>query len=208
MTFQLKFLAALLVTALSLTVLAEVAPNRGIDIQTMSTPRGTILSYINGHTPQATNACYGHTTATSEAYTCLSQALKTSGLDKILASQGTFTLFAPNDEAFKTLAATMTHSSFTSLMNNPAQLKAILSYHVLPEENTLSSLYAGAGALGISEKTLQGSDVTVNFADASSNSSGKVISLGQNIYVTATTISTDNGTVIGIDHVLSPHALN
>jgi uncharacterized surface protein with fasciclin (FAS1) repeats len=200
-----KFLAVLLIAALSFTVLAEAATNgtRGVDTLAMSTPGGTVLSYLEAHAPQtAGGSCYNHA-ANSESYTCLVQALKTSGLDQALAN-GNVTVFAPNDAAFEDLATTMTQEAFTRLLNNPQQLKAVLSYHVLPKEHTLFNLSVAAGVSGVSEKTLQGSDVTLTFTDSSQNNSGVVVGLGHNTFVTSSTVRTNNGTVIGINRVLTP----
>jgi uncharacterized surface protein with fasciclin (FAS1) repeats len=203
-----KFLAALLIAALSFSVLAEAATNgtrsvSSVDTLAMNTPGGTVLSYLKAHAPLTTGGgCYNHA-ANSESYTCLVQALKTSGLDQALAN-GNVTVFAPNDAAFKNLATTMTPEAFTRLLNDPQQLKAILSYHVLPKGHTLSDLSIAAGYNGINEKTLQGSDVTLTFTNADQNNNGVVVGLGHNTYVTSSTIRTNNGTIIGIDRVLTP----
>jgi uncharacterized surface protein with fasciclin (FAS1) repeats len=123
----IKFFAAFLIAALSFTAFAASATS--INPLAMSTPGGTVLSYLKAHAPLQTGAaCYNHT-ASRESYTCLIGALKTSGLDQSLANTNNVTLFAPNDAAFKNLAATMTPEAFTRLLENKQQLKALLSYH-------------------------------------------------------------------------------
>jgi uncharacterized surface protein with fasciclin (FAS1) repeats len=197
-----KFFIATLIAALSFTVLAEAATS--IDPLAMSAPGGTVLSYLKAHTPlQTGTACYNHT-ANRESYTCLVGALKTSGLDQTLASTGNVTMFAPNDNAFKNLAATMSPEAFTRLLENKQQLKALLSYHVLPKEHTLFDLSIAAGYSGVSEKTLQGSNLPLTFTGAGQNNGGVLIGLGHNTFVNGATVKTNNGTVIGIDRVLTP----
>jgi uncharacterized surface protein with fasciclin (FAS1) repeats len=211
-----KFFAAALIAALSFTALAEVETNdaertgatlstgTSIDTLAMSTPGGTVLSYLKAHAPLTTGGgCYNHA-ANRESYTCLVQALKTSGLDQTLANTNNVTLFAPNDAAFKNLATTMTPEAFTHLLNDPQQLKALLSYHVLPKEHTLLDLSLAAGYSGVNEKTLQGSNLPMTFTGADQNNGGVVIGLGQNTFVNGATVKTNNGTVIGIDRVLTP----
>ena len=207
------FLAALLIAALSFTAFAQTdtkdaerndttRTGTSIDTLAMSTPSGTVLTYLQGRVAKNTGAaCYDHTANTTESYTCLVQALKTSGLDQTLTTTKNVTVFAPNDEAFKQLAATMTPEDFTRFLNNKEQLTALLNYHVLPKAYTLENLSIEAGTPSVSKKTLQGSDITLNFTDQ--NGSNAVVGLGNNTFVDAATVRTDNGTVIGIDRVLS-----
>jgi uncharacterized surface protein with fasciclin (FAS1) repeats len=169
--------------------------------------------------------------AANASYTCLTQALIATGLNETLSAEGTYTLFAPTDDAFRTLAETMSESEFAALLADTAQLTQILNYHVLPEERTLSSLYTDAGASSspVTVTTLQGSDLTLTFEDepedttaddtTSDSDSNEVstqtfVRVGSNAastadvegdaFVVQETVDTDNGYVIGIDHVLMP----
>jgi uncharacterized surface protein with fasciclin (FAS1) repeats len=61
-------------------------------------------------------------------FTKLAAALKSTGLDKILAGKGPYTVFAPTNAAFdKIPKATM-----TQVLTNKDLLTKILLYHVLP----------------------------------------------------------------------------
>jgi uncharacterized surface protein with fasciclin (FAS1) repeats len=55
-------------------------------------------------------------------------AVAAAGLQKELSSKGPFTLFAPNEEAFKSV-------SVSDLRQNIKQLKDVLEYHIVPGEN-------------------------------------------------------------------------
>ena len=55
-------------------------------------------------------------------------AVKAASLVDTLKSEGPFTLFAPTDTAFKKLP----EGTLDALINDPAKLKEILLYHVVP----------------------------------------------------------------------------
>jgi uncharacterized surface protein with fasciclin (FAS1) repeats len=169
---------------------------------------------------------------TNATYTCLVQVLVSTGLAETLDGEGAFTLFAPTDDAFRVLAEDMPASEFEALLANTEQLTQILNYHVLPEERSLNSLYtsAGTGSSPVTVTTAQGSDLNLTFedeprsdevsADGSSTSDSNEVStqtfvrIGANAtssadqegdaYAVQETVDTDNGFVIGIDHVLMP----
>lgn len=62
--------------------------------------------------------------------TTLAKYLDTTGLSATLKDeQGPFTLFAPTDKAFEALP----ESTKQSLLDDPAKLKELLAYHMLPE---------------------------------------------------------------------------
>ena len=64
-----------------------------------------------------------------------SRLVKQAGLDATLNS-GAYTVFAPSDDAFKALPA----DKLDALAKNPDQLKALLSYHVLPGKTVASAV--------------------------------------------------------------------
>ena len=66
-------------------------------------------------------------TATGANFSILHKALEATGLDKTL-KEGTYTVFAPTDEAFNKLPTGM----LDNLMNDKEALKNILLYHVVP----------------------------------------------------------------------------
>jgi uncharacterized surface protein with fasciclin (FAS1) repeats len=155
-------------------------------------------------------------------YVCLGQALAATGLLETFGAEGTYTLFAPTDSAFETLSDSMSGADFTALLGDATQLGKILSYHVAPEERTLSDLYAQAASAPITLTTLEGSDLTLEFTDAdptdtSSSTSEEIeVRVGNNASSTANVegdafvveeaVNLNNGVVIGIDNVLMPPA--
>ncbi|WP_158808540.1 fasciclin domain-containing protein [Beijerinckia sp. L45] len=96
----------------------------------------------------------------SEDHTTLVSAVKAAGLVDILSGPGPFTLFAPTNEAF----AKLPPGKVTDLLKpgNAAELKDVLSYHVIPGKLTTSNLKtlikAGNGRAVIT--TVQGEPLT------------------------------------------------
>ena len=60
-------------------------------------------------------------------FTTLATALQAAGLVDTLKGPGPFTVFAPTDAAFAKLPA----GTLESLLANPDQLRAVLTYHVV-----------------------------------------------------------------------------
>lgn len=60
-------------------------------------------------------------------FNTLVKALKETGLDEVLQGSGTFTVFAPTDEAF----AKLPEGTIETLLNDREALKNILLYHVV-----------------------------------------------------------------------------
>jgi uncharacterized surface protein with fasciclin (FAS1) repeats len=211
MKHNLRNLFVALVAAFILLPGYVSAQATSIDTQAQSSVNGTIFSYLKENVgTNSSSTCYNGTKSNS-SYACLVQALETTGLDKALAGAGSFTLFAPSDAAFKQLAQTMTQEQFDALFKDAAKLTAILSYHVLPEKQTLASLLDSADASGnYTTKTLEGSELFLAFAD--NGAANTTIALateetlsGSNVAnVTTATILANNGTIIPIDRVLTP----
>src|SRR4051812_15113821 len=61
-------------------------------------------------------------------FTTLIRALQAAGLLDTLKGPGPFTVFAPTDAAFGRLPA----STLEGLLRDPARLRAVLTYHVVP----------------------------------------------------------------------------
>ena len=68
---------------------------------------------------------------THESLRILDRAIQETGTDGILKNDGPFTIFAPNDEAFRKLPPEI----FSTLFNpdNADQLALIISVHIIPE---------------------------------------------------------------------------
>lgn len=97
------------------------------------------------------------------------------------------TVFAPTDDAFKAVPA----ATLDALAKDPAQLKAVLSYHVLPGKVTSTAIDGNT-----SIATLNGAKLNVSKA-------GDVVVVDDSM-VTVADIQADNGVIHEIDRVLMP----
>lgn len=92
--------------------------------------------------------------ATAQAaggFTTLLKAVEKAGLADTLRGQGPFTVFAPTDEAF----AKVPKEKLDALLADPAKLKAVLTYHVVPSKVLAKDVKAGE------VKTVQGGALRV-----------------------------------------------
>ena len=99
----------------------------------------------------------------SDVHNYLEAAVIAGGLQDTLQGEGTFTVFAPTDEAFVTLATAL-DVEVTDLLLLP-NLTDILLYHVLGTTVMSTDLYDGLEATTLNEGTLVigvGETVTVN----------------------------------------------
>ena len=125
----------------------------------------------------------------SDVHNILEAAVLEADLAGALSGEGPFTVFAPTDDAFITLADAL-DAEPSDLLELDA-LTDILLYHVLGAEVLSTDLADGATAT-----TLNGADVTVTI-----NDDGIFINDAQ---VIVADIETDNGVVHVIDAVLIP----
>ncbi|KAK9882536.1 hypothetical protein WA026_021883 [Henosepilachna vigintioctopunctata] len=72
----------------------------------------------------------------------MAKFLKQSGLDSILNETGPYTIFAPNDKAFRTLLVQLggPERAEEKFKNNPRLLSGLLLHHVIPGAFTIRSL--------------------------------------------------------------------
>lgn len=125
------------------------------------------------------------------SFKTLAAAAQAAGLIDTLKSGGPFTIFAPTDEAFAKLPA----GTIDELLKpeNRDQLKAILTYHVVP------GVYTAADVTGLSEvPTVSGTPLRI-----SASSRGVAVS-GSNVI--ATDIQAFNGVIHVIDSVMIPES--
>lgn len=112
-----------------------------------------------------------------------------AGLADDLASPGPLTVFAPTDAAFRKVPA----ATLRKLKANPALLKRVLLYHVVPGKVTASKAVALRSA-----KTLAGPSVRIRVT-------GKTVRIN-NAKVTSADVAATNGVIHVIDRVLLPPA--
>lgn len=68
--------------------------------------------------------------ADSATFSTLTKAIKAAGLEEVLGAKGTYTIFAPTDEAFDKLPAGTLGKLL--LPENKEKLRSLLLYHVIP----------------------------------------------------------------------------
>lgn len=119
-------------------------------------------------------------------FTTFSACIKAAGLGEALTAKGPFTVFAPTDEAFRTLPA----GAQEALLKDQSKLKAILNYHIVSGHFTTREFKSGE------VMTLQGTSLTakVSYPDVRVNEAR----------VTQPDIAATNGIVHGIDGVIMP----
>jgi len=129
------------------------------------------------------------TAKSAGGFSTLVAALDATGLDETLAGEGPFTVFAPTDDAFAALDA-----SVTRRLLDPAgrdTLATVLKYHVL------SGTVKGATAATLTEaETLAGQTLEIGFMEGRLAVDGAMI--------VKTDIACSNGVIHVIDAVLMP----
>lgn len=120
-------------------------------------------------------------------FSTLLTAVQAAGLASTLSGSGPFTVFAPTNAAF----AKVPQDQLTALLNDPAALKALLLYHVVPGRVTAAQVVKLSSA-----KTVNGANVTIAV-------NGGTVTINDST-VTATDIAASNGIIHVIDTVLMP----
>lgn len=133
----------------------------------------------------------------SADFTTLVSALTTVAPDYVeaLSGEGPFTVFAPTDEAFEEAFSGLGISLLELLIADPALVREILAYHVIPGTPIAGEDVVRLG--GGTFASLQGEDLVVTLL-------GDAPVINQNIFITQTDIVTGNGIIHVIDDVLIP----
>jgi uncharacterized surface protein with fasciclin (FAS1) repeats len=123
-------------------------------------------------------------------FTTLAKALQAAGLVETLKGPGPFTVFAPTDAAFAKLPS----GTLDDLLKpeNKDQLRAVLTYHVVPGKIMAADL-AGKKT---NAKTVEGSSLAID-------ATGKVVKVND-ATVTKADVAASNGVIHVIDGVLLP----
>ena len=130
------------------------------------------------------------TASEAGSFQTLLTAAEAAGLVDTLKSDGPFTVFAPTDEAFSKLP----EGTVESLLQpeNQDQLKALLTYHVVPGK-VMSSDLAGKQ---VEAESVEGSEIPIDATGDSVMVDGAT--------VTQADIEADNGVIHVIDSVIQP----
>jgi uncharacterized surface protein with fasciclin (FAS1) repeats len=127
-------------------------------------------------------------TLADKNFVTLVQLINVAGLEKVLAEDGIYTVFAPTDKAF----AELPEGAVPALKNNTNELKKVLTYHVVAGKVLMKKDIENMTSI----KTLEGGELTVNVT-----ANGVQVG-GANI--TEANIMTKNGVIHQIDKVLIP----
>lgn len=156
-------------------------------------------------TPLSTQAMNIVETADSAgSFTTLVSVLESTGLDTALSAAGSFTVFAPTDEAFSMMDA----DELAWLVENPKYLKQTLLFHVVGDEVTSTELMAmleGKKKLKV-ETLLSKEKLTVrSMADTKkAMKSNMLVVAGESTSLDSVDVDADNGVIHVINKVLVP----
>jgi uncharacterized surface protein with fasciclin (FAS1) repeats len=129
----------------------------------------------------------------NENFLVLPEAIEAAGLTETLAS-GEFTIFAPTDGAFQTLANDLGISQ-TALLADQELLESVLRYHIVPGRITAAEIQNG-----VDSTTASGAALSFGFDDDIS----RVTINGGRATIAQPDIFTNDGLVHIIDNVLLP----
>ena len=136
---------------------------------------------------RASNVDIVQTAVGAGQFTTLASLLQQAGLVNTLATGGPFTVFAPTDAAF----AKVPKATLDALAADPAKLKAVLLYHVVPGRVTAADVVKLSSA-----KTAEGRSLAIKV------SNGAV--LVDSAQVVTPDVQASNGVIHVIDSVLIP----
>jgi uncharacterized surface protein with fasciclin (FAS1) repeats len=128
------------------------------------------------------------TIAATPELSTLSSLINKAGLANTLNGTGSFTVFAPSNEAFKAVPA----KTMDELGTNPERLTEVLTYHVLASKAMSKDVKEGPA------KTVQGGNIALAKA-------GTFVTVEDAVVQTAD-INATNGVVHIVDRVLMPPA--
>lgn len=121
-------------------------------------------------------------------FNTFTQAVEAAGLTETLSQDGSYTVFAPTDEAFEQLP----EGTLDQLLQpeNQDLLRQILTYHVVPQAVTSSEIQPGE------VNTVEGTPVNIQVSDGSV--------MVNEAMVTEPDIQASNGVIHAIDQVILP----
>lgn len=122
-------------------------------------------------------------------FSTLLAAVKAAGLVETLSGPGTFTVFAPTNDAF----AKIPEAALNDLISKPEDLKAVLLRHVLPKKVPSSAIPKGSTTVA----TVGGEDITV----VRTYNKIKVMSSAGEAKVIIADVGANNGIIHAVDTV-------
>ena len=143
---------------------------------------------VSGCATTTTPVSVADTVAANPKLSTLNTLVVKAGLVDTLKSSGPFTVFAPTNEAFAKVPA----KTMEDLGKDPAKLKAVLTYHVVPGKVMAADVKNGNAK-------------TANGANLALSKSGEFVTVEDAMVQTAD-IAATNGVVHIVDSVLIPPA--
>ncbi len=147
-----------------------------------------VVATLSGCATQSTPVSVADTIAARPELSTLSSLVVKAGLTDTLKGTGPFTVFAPTNAAFAKVPA----KTMEDLGKDPARLKAVLTYHVVPGK------VMAADVKNINSKTVNGANVALSKA-------GEFVTVEDGM-VQKADVQATNGVVHMIDSVLIPPA--
>lgn len=148
----------------------------------------TAMAAVSGCATVQAPVSVAETIAVNPQLSTLNGLIVKAGLADTLKGAGPFTVFAPSNDAFTKVPA----KTIAALGADPALLKSVLSYHVVPGKTMAADVKNG------NAKTVQGANLALSKA-------GSFVTVEDAMVQTAD-ISASNGVVHVIDAVLIPPA--
>ena len=130
--------------------------------------------------------------ADNENLTILTAALQAAGLDTMMMDAGTYTVFAPTDDAFAPVLEKLGVTK-EELLADTDLLKKVLPYHVVPMVVKAADIPYGTDI-----ETVNGATISISDANVITDAAGGTAN------ITGTDIMATNGVVHTIDAVLMP----
>ncbi len=145
-----------------------------------------VITVLSGCATQSKPVSVADTIAMKPELSTLSGLVVKAGLTDTLKGTGPFTVFAPTNAAFAKVPA----KTMEDLGKDPAKLKAVLTYHVVPGKVMAADVKNGNAK-------------TVNGASLALSKAGDFVTVEDGMVQTAD-LSATNGVVHIIDSVLIP----
>ena len=144
------------------------------------------LAIVSGCATMQAPVSVAETIAANPKLSTLNGLIVKAGLVDTLKGAGPFTVFAPNNDAFTKVPA----KTMAALGADPALLKSVLSYHVVPGKTMAADVKNG------NAKTVQGANLALSKAGSFVTVEDAVVQMAD--------ITASNGVVHVIDAVLIP----
>lgn len=144
------------------------------------------VAALAGCATTSTPVSVADTIATQPQLSTLNGLVSKAGLNDTLKGTGPYTVFAPTNAAFAKVPA----KTMDDLAKDPAKLKAVLAYHLVPGKVMAADVKNG------NTKTVNGANVALSKA-------GEFVTIEDAMVQTAD-ISATNGVVHIVDSVLIP----